>query len=44
MTARCYAEPTHSSVPSAKSWRFHTGSRALMVSTNCAHVANAACR
>ena len=38
------AEPTHSSVPSAKNWCFHTGSRALTVSTSSAHVSNAAAR
>ena len=44
MSPRCYVEPTHSSVPSAKTWRFHTGNRALMASTSCAQVANAAWR
>ena len=39
-----YAEPTHSSLPSAKNWCFHTGSRSLMASTSCAQVSNAAWR
>jgi len=38
------ADPTHSSEPSAKYWCFHTGSRALTVSTSRAHVSNAAAR
>ena len=38
------AESTHSSEPSAKNWCFHTGSRALTLSTSRAHVSNAAAR
>ena len=38
------AEFTHSSEPSTKNWCFHTGSRALTVSTRRAHVSNAAPR
>ena len=41
---RRQAEFTHSSVPSAKNWCFHTGSRSLMVSTSSAQVSNAARR
>ena len=43
-SARPQADPTHSSEPSAKNWCFHTGSRALTVSTSSAHVSNAALR
>jgi resuscitation-promoting factor RpfA len=34
VSGRNQAEPTHSSVPSAKNWCFHTGNCALMASTS----------